>query len=305
MPDHPSPSPIPPLYLAGPTGSGKTAVALELARILAPVEIVNADAFQSYRGLEILSAAPSSAERALVPHHLFGILDQAEENDAAAFARLARAKIAEVGKRALPLVVGGSGLYLKAITHGLAPTPKGDPDLRKELDALSLEELVARYRPLDPEGATRTDLNNRRYVARNLEICLLTGQPASLLKSAWAEDQPEIRAVFLQREREDLNERISRRTEVMFAAGIVAEVAALGPLSTTAAKAIGLPEVRELLAGAIDEAECKERIRIATRRYAKRQETWFRRETAFKTLPVPKDEAPALTALNLNLTLNP
>src|SRR5690606_1102779 len=124
--------PLPPLYLAGQTGSGKTAIALELARQLAPVEIINADAFQIYRGLEILSAAPPPEDRALIPHHLFGELPVTDECDAAGFARLARAKIAEVALRAIPLVVGGSGLYLKAITHGLAPTPKGDPNLREE-----------------------------------------------------------------------------------------------------------------------------------------------------------------------------
>lgn len=289
----------PPLYLAGQTGSGKTAIALELARQLAPVEIINADAFQMYRGLEILSAAPSAEERARIPHHLFGDLPATDECDAASFARLARAKIDEVASRALPLVVGGSGLYLKAITHGLAPTPKGDPELREELATLSLEALVEQYRALDPEGAARTNLLNRRYVTRNLEICLLSGKPASQLKSEWVDNTPVIRAVYLQRDREDIYARINRRTLTMVENGVLAEVASLGELSGTAEKAIGLGEIRRHLAGETDLATCMETIRQMTRRYAKRQASWFRRETAFHRLEVGRDEDPAVTAASI------
>ncbi len=285
-----------PIYLAGPTGCGKTAVALALARLAPPVEIVNADAFQAYRGFEILSAAPTPEERTLCPHHLFGVLDPAEENAAAAFATKAKAAIAEISRRALPLVVGGSGLYLKAITHGLAPVPKGDAALRAELDSLGLDDLVARYRVLDPAGAAETNLKNRRYVTRNLEICLLSDRAASELKAEWAENSPAIRAVHLHRDRADLDERIVRRTAAMLAAGAVTEVARLGPLSATAEKAIGLREIRSLLVGGTDEADCQEAIRLATRRYAKRQETWFKREADFLKLPVPHDEPPMETA---------
>lgn len=288
------------LHLAGPSGCGKTAVALALARLLRRVEIVNADAFQAYRGLEILSAAPGPAERRTCPHHLFGILDPGEENDAATFSARARRTIAEISARgALPLVVGGSGLYLKAITHGLAPTPPGDPALRSELDALDLDELVARYRELDPVGAAGTDLRNRRYVSRNLEITLLAGRPASELKKENPAAPASLRAVCLQRARPDLAARIAARTEAMFAAGAVAEVAALGALSTTAAKAIGIPEIAALRRGEIDEAECREQIARATRRYAKRQETWFRREKDFVPMHVAKDEAPEHTAARI------
>jgi tRNA dimethylallyltransferase len=288
---------VEPLYLAGPTGCGKTAVALALAGRLAPVEIVNADAFQAYRGLAILSAAPTPEDRSLCPHHLFGEIDPTVENDAASFAALARARIAEIGARgALPLVVGGSGLYLKAITHGLAPTPKGDPVLRAELDGLPLEALVARYRELDPDGAAETNLRNRRYVSRNLEITLLAGRPASELKREWAVPSPVLRAVCLRRERPDLASRIAARAEAMFEAGVVAEVAALPSLSATAAKAIGLAEIQALLRGELDERECRERIAQATRRYAKRQETWFRREAAFVMLDLAPDEGPEATA---------
>ncbi len=282
-----------PIYLAGPTGSGKTAVALELARALAPVEVINADAFQVYRGMEIISAAPSSEETLEVPHHHFGVLDPSENSDAALFATRAREMIAEVRLRAVPLVVGGSGLYLKAITHGLAPTPKSDPELRAQLDRESLESLVSRYEQLDPDGAASTNLKNRRYVTRNLEISILSGEPASKLKSEWQDNHPKICGFFLRRDREELYSRINERTPLMFQKGVVAEVEALTDTSQTAAKAIGIREIRDHLAGNLSEAECIDAIRQATRRYAKRQLSWFKREPAFHSLEISAEDSPA------------
>lgn len=284
-----------PFYLAGQTASGKTAVALELAKRYGPVEIVNADAFQVYRGIEILTAAPSDAELAVCPHHLFGILDPSEDCDAATFAKRAKGLIAEVATRSLPIVVSGSGLYLKAITHGLAPTPKADPELRAELDALPLDELVSRYRSLDPVGAEATNLKNRRYVTRNLEISFLAGRPASEIKNEWSENEPDIHAVYLDRSRDDIYNRINQRTEIMFENGVVEQVSALGELSPTAEKTIGLREIRELIAGRIDRESCISAIQQITRRYAKRQEMWFRRETTFTRIPVsPDEDAPVI-----------
>lgn len=167
------------------------------------------------------------------------------------------------------------------------------------METRTLADLVEQYRALDPEGAAHTDLQNRRYVTRNLEICLLSGRPASELKRRWAAEPSGILGVYLQRERSDLDDRISRRTDAMFASGVIHEVAALGPLSTTAAKAIGIREIQSLLRGEISERECREAIRLATRRYAKRQETWFRREASFLKLPVPPDESPEDTAHRL------
>ncbi len=286
-----TPAPYAPIYLAGQTGSGKTAVALELAgRLDLPVEVINADAYQIYRGLEIISAAPTTEERSAVPHHLFGILDPTKECDAARFAELAKAKIAEVGQHAIPLVVGGGGLYLKAITHGLAPTPKGDPELREKLDQRTLASLVSEYQSLDPEGAFATNLKNRRYVTRNLEICLLAGRPASELKSEWQENEPDITAFYLERSREDIYDRINRRTLQMFESGVVDEISNLGELSATAAKAIGIHEIRSLITGEIEESACIEEIQKITRRYAKRQEFWFRRETSFQRIPITPEQ---------------
>lgn len=281
-----------PVYLAGPTGSGKTAIALELARQLGTVEIVNADAFQVYRGMEIISAAPTKEEMSGVPHHLFGILDPSESCDAALFAERAKATIAEVSQRATPLVVGGSGLYLKAITHGLAPTPKSDPTLRAMLDEKTLEELVAQYESLDPNGAAATNLKNRRYVTRNLEISLLSGEPASKLKSEWQENHPKICGFFLKRDREELYERINSRTHEMFQNGLVSEIQSLGDTSQTADKAIGMREIRDYFSGNLDKAACIAAIQQATRRYAKRQLSWFKREPAFHSLDISAADTP-------------
>lgn len=292
-----------PIFLAGQTGCGKTSVALALAAQLGNVEIVNADAYQIYRGLEILSAAPTAEERAVCPHHLFGILDTAEVSDAAAFAKRARALIDTISRRAIPLVVGGSGLYLKAVTHGLAPTPKSDVALRSSFEKRSLESLVEEYQRLDPVGAKTTNLQNRRYVTRNLEICLLAGRPASDIKNEWERAQPEIDACYLHRDREEIYQRINQRTITMFEDGVVEEIAALTDISDTARKAIGLTEIQQLLKGEIERSECIATIQQITRRYAKRQASWFRRESAFDRVEIRSDESPGDVASRIVATL--
>jgi tRNA dimethylallyltransferase len=285
---------VPPFYLCGPTASGKSALAIELATQL-DGEIVNADAFQLYRGLEIVSAAPSSAEQGSVPHHLYGVLDPTESADAGSYLRLALPVIAEIQSRGkTPIVTGGSGLYLKFLTHGPAPLPTGDAALRAELDARPLADLVAQLAALDPVEASRTDLHNRRFVSRALEICLLTGSPASTLRDGWeaktAAISATLRGSVIRRPRAELHARIARRTQIMLDSGALAEVAALTAVSANCEKAIGFREIRALLAGEIDRPTCEELINAATRQYAKRQETWFRRETwlqAYQPVPSP------------------
>ncbi len=269
-------------YICGPTASGKSALALRMAREL-DGEIVNADAFQLYRGLEIVSAAPSEDEKQLVPHHLYGVLDPTESADAGSYLRMARPVIAEIRSRGkTPVITGGSGLYLKFLTHGPAPLPTGDAKLRAELDSRPLEDLVAQLRALDPVEAARTALQNRRFVSRALEICILTGQKASGLRDQWETQTREIsdklRGIVIQRTRPDLHARIARRTKTMLDGGAIEEVAALQRVSNNLAKAIGFREIRSLLDGAIERPTCEDLINAATRQYAKRQETWFKRE---------------------------
>lgn len=274
------------LYICGPTASGKSALALKMAAEL-DGEIVNADAFQLYRGLEIVSAAPSDEERSAVPHHLYGVLNPEESADAGTYVRMAIPVIREIQDRGrTPIVTGGSGLYLKFLTHGPAPLPTGDPQLRAALDARPLEDLVAELTRLDPVEASRTALKNRRFVSRALEICLLTGAKASDLRDRWESRTREIsaglRGLVIQRTRPDLHERIGRRTRSMLDGGALEEVSALGRVSANLEKAIGFREVRSLLRGEIDRPACEELINAATRQYAKRQETWFRRESWLK-----------------------
>ncbi len=271
-----------PFYICGPTASGKSSLALEYAQAL-DGEIINADAFQLYRGLEIVSAAPSVEERSKAPHHLYGVLEPTSSADAQRYVKLAKPIISEIQARGkTPIITGGSGLYLKFLTHGAAPLPTGDATLRAEMDAKSLEDLVAKLQELDSIEASRTALQNRRFVSRALEICLLSGQKASDLRDQWESQtiaiSSQLRGIVIHRSRPDLHARIALRTRTMLDHGAVEEVAALKGVSSNCEKAIGFREIRSLIAGDIDRPTCEELINAATRQYAKRQETWFRRE---------------------------
>ena len=275
-----------PIHVCGATAVGKTAYALTLAQETGG-EIVNGDAFQLFRGIETISAAPSAWERSSIPHHLFGVLEPGEHCDAGRYSEMAGAVISEIQSRGkTPVVVGGSGLYLKFLTHGPSPLPQGDRKLRAEMDVRPLEELFAELEKLDPVEAAQVDRHNPRYVSRALEICLLSGKKVSELRDSWEEKTREVEArlqgVWLIRGRESLHRRIAARTERMLSEGSVEEVAALDGVPGNWEKAIGVKEIRRLISGEISRAECAELITAATRQYAKRQETWFRREKWLK-----------------------
>lgn len=283
----------PPIFLLGPTGSGKSAVALALARLLGRAEIVSADAYQTYRGMPILTAAPSPEELHQVPHHLIGDWELTRNNDAACHARRAEACIQAIQKRGcVPIVTGGSGLYVKFISHGISPAPPSDPALRAQLAALPLEEAVHRLREADPEGAAATNLQNPRYVIRNLEIVLLSGRPLSCWRSNW--QHPPLGPGFsLVWETPQLDARIARRAEEMVRQGVLEEVAALEdcPLAETARKTLGLEQVRACLHGELSRPELVTALAQITRQYAKRQRTWLRREPWLVPLPVQAGES--------------
>lgn len=275
-----------PIHVCGATAVGKTAYALALAHETGG-EIVNGDAFQLFRGIETISAAPAAGEMSSMPHHLFGVLEPGERCDAGRYAEMAGAVISEIRSRGkTPIVVGGSGLYLKFLTHGPSPLPQGDKALRAEMDARPLEELFAELEKLDPVEAAQVDRQNPRYVSRALEICLLSGKKVSELRDSWEEKTREVEAklqgFWLIRNREDLHRRIAMRTERMLSEGAVEEVAALDGVPGNWEKAIGVKEIRRLLSGEINRTQCAELITAATRQYAKRQETWFRREKWLK-----------------------
>src|SRR5262245_9152539 len=173
------------LFIVGPTASGKSELGADVAREL-NAEIVSGDAFQIYRGLDLLTAKPGASTLAKVPHHLISTISLSEEMNADKFRRLALGAIREINSRGkLAIVVGGSGLYVKALTHGLAPLPEPDPKLREKLNTMSLDELCSRLTKLDPETARKIDVKNRRRVVRALEIRLITGKPASVQREQW------------------------------------------------------------------------------------------------------------------------
>ena len=301
--DHPGKNhPCPPLntttpqpfYVVGPTGSGKSALAIALANQWGG-EIVNADAFQLYRGLDICTAKPTASESALAPHHLYGVLAPTELCDAAFFAELAKPVIADIASRgAVPIVVGGSGLYIKALTHGLSALPS-DEGLRRRLSHLTTGERVAWLLARDPHASTTVNLKNDRYVTRALEICLLTGKRQSDLRRAWQDRVPEYNGIQLAWERDALHHRINQRVHAMVAAGLVDEIRKAVELSATAEKAIGVREVRDHLRGRLSLEEAVAAIQLASRQYAQRQVKWFRREKGF--VPVEIMEGVALKEL--------
>jgi tRNA dimethylallyltransferase len=178
---------------------------------------------------------------------------------------------------------------MRALTRGLSDLPKADAVLRAELDCASLEELQRRYTAFDPEGATRIDLKNKRRLVRAIEVCILTKKPFSSFRDAWETPPEKLRAFLLTRDRDDLHERINRRVMEMFRNGAVEEVRRLTDAGPTASRAIGFGEIRALFSGELTESECIARVQQATRRYAKRQLTWFRREPGFKIINVPSD----------------
>ena len=283
------------IFLAGPTSVGKSDVALALAGKHRG-EIVCADAFQLYREFPVLSAQPSAREQSLVPHHLFGTVPCTEEMDAARFATRALEVIGDIiARKKIPFVVGGSGLYLDALIRGLPQLPPIDPAIREEVRAMTLKDMLARMQSLDPARLAVIDIHNPRRVARRLELCLQTGQPASqlLVESPVPEG---LRGVILTRDRGDLNARIAASVEARLGGGALDEVRAARDLAGgTARQILGWREITAFLDRAIDRATCAELVTTATRQYAKRQLTWFRSKSTF-----PAEDLTDVTSAHLD-----
>ena len=265
--------------VAGPTAVGKSEIAVDFAERCGG-EIVGADAFQIYRGLDLLSAKPSAELRARVPHHFIGEIPLNQSFDVAQYLALATPRIAEIRARGrLPIIAGGAGLYLRALTCGLADLPPADDELRAHLAARTLLELQQQYSALDPEGFAHIDRQNPRRLVRAIEVCLLTGQPFSSFREQWREPTASFRGIICERPRPELHARINERTESMFRDGVEEEVRSCGFIGPTAAQMLGLEQIQKLLRGELDRKACIAAIQQATRQYAKRQLTWLRRET--------------------------
>jgi len=274
------------LAVVGPTASGKSAAVMQVARDRGDVELVAVDAFTLYRGMDIGTAKPSAADRAAVPHHCIDLLDPTEEVDVAWFQTVARAAIRAIHARGhVPLLVGGSGLYFRAVVDDLQ-FPPTDPQVRARLEAEwdgRAEQAHAAVAAADPEAATRIEPGNLRRSVRALEVMDLTGRRFS--DFATADHQSivgDLEVVYLEPPTEVLRARIQERSHRMVAAGLVEEVAAVrashGRLSSTAAQGIGYGEAAAVLDGELDRDELPERIASRTWAYARRQRGWFRKD---------------------------
>ena len=273
----------PPVALiAGPTASGKSALAVRLAQIADGV-VINADASQVYADLAILSARPSQEEMGGVPHRLFGHIDGAQACSAARWAAEARAEIDaahETGK--LPVLVGGTGLYIRTLLDGIAPVPEIDADIRAAVRAMPVAQAHAALRIEDPEAAARLAPADTTRVARALEVVRSTGKPLKIWqqhKQGGIANRISLSPMILLPPRDWLIERCDRRFELMVDQGAVAEVEALLPRNLNpdlpVMRAIGVPEIAAWLKGDIDRDTMMARGQLATRQYAKRQYTWF------------------------------
>ncbi|MDD5488159.1 MAG: tRNA (adenosine(37)-N6)-dimethylallyltransferase MiaA [Candidatus Omnitrophica bacterium] len=275
------------VFIVGPTSSGKSAVALELAMSL-PGEIISADSMQVYEGMSVITQAPDSGALSRVRHHLVGEVPPEEEFSAARFVEEAGRITRDIlSREVVPVFAGGTGLYIRSLIDGIFPSPPKDEALREGLAALALEKgtkhLHDELKKVDPVAAGHIHPNDKKRLVRALEVYELTGRSLS-------ENQKDTKGLSgeydclqfaLSWPRETLYRRIEDTVERMFADRVVAEVEALikRDLSMSASKALGIKEIGAYIKGEISVNEAKELLKMNTRRYAKRQLTWFRADS--------------------------
>jgi tRNA dimethylallyltransferase len=285
------------IYLAGPTASGKSAVALELAQRIGG-EIISVDSMQVYRGLDIGTAKPSTEECQRVPHHLIDVVNLSESFDAAQFVRLAQSAEAGIRAKGLrPVFCGGTGLYFNALIGGLTANVPPDRGTRAELENTPLPRLLEELYARDPGTFAKIDRNNSRRVIRALEL-LRSGEMDR--RSNWNKRKQAGRWFGMERDRSDLHARIDQRVEEMFRRGLLDETKALIErglrTNRTAMQAIGYRQVIEHLDGLRDLPSTIALVKQKTRQYAKRQLTWFRHQLDLHWLHVPPEESAAAIA---------
>jgi tRNA dimethylallyltransferase len=295
---------VPSLFpiIAGPTASGKSALAVAIAlhlreRLGLPAEVIAADSMQVYRGLDIGSAKPTLAERRGVPHRLIDVAEPTESFSVDRWLGMAEAEIARVrgaagvggagGVGGVPIVVGGTHLYIKALLDGLFEGPEPDPALRAQLHAMDPRERRAELERVDPAAAARIHPNDARRTVRALEVFRQTGRPISAWQSQWdaavrapGGGRPDCVLVLLNWPTQELNRRINARVRSMMESGLLEEVGSLhaaGRLGRQAREGLGYKQLVEHIEGRMTLQEAVERIKIETRRFAKNQRTWLRR----------------------------
>ncbi len=268
------------LALVGPTAGGKTQMSIEVARAIGNVEIVSCDSMAVYKGFDIAADKPTTDQRGDVPHHLFDIVEPSEGFTAVKYRDRARAAISDIAARgATPMLVGGSGLYFRAVVDELAFAPTS-PEVRSRLEAEDPAALLARIREADPASAARLDPRNVRRIVRAAEILELTGQPPTELRGDWEKREGlyDLSVVALTWDRPLLLERAERRVHVELEAGLVEEVACAlqRGISDTAMQALGVKEIVEHVQGRMTLEEATTRLVRNTKRFVRRQISWFK-----------------------------
>jgi tRNA dimethylallyltransferase len=287
-----------PVFIAGPTGVGKSEIAFALAEKIGG-EIISVDSMQVYRGLDIGTAKPNAAERKKIPHHLIDICELTENFDGAQFIRLAQKAVEEIQARGcVPIFCGGTGLYFKAYLSGLGEAPSANPELRAELETLPFEKLLQELREKDSATYEKIDKENPRRVIRAIEVIRLTGKKFSEQRADWQSkvQSPKSKVIYcFTRAPADLHARINARVDEMFRRGLVAETEQLLKRgleqNKTAMQAIGYRQVVEHLRGERDLATTIELVKTKTRQFAKRQLTWFRRQLDPEWIELKPDES--------------
>jgi tRNA dimethylallyltransferase len=286
------------LVIAGATATGKTDVALALARELGG-ELVGADSVQVYRGFDIGSAKPTAEELSLVPHHLIDVADPDEAIDAIGYAALADEAIARIAARGkVPVVVGGTGLWLRALLRGLVDVPKPDPNVRSRLESEIEREgaasLHTRLAAVDPRAAAAIHPNDAVRIVRALEVYEQTGEPLGELRARHALGAPRYDGVLVvvERPKEELDARIAARVRAMLDAGWADEVARLVERwgkDVRGLHSVGYEEMVAHVTEGVPIDETERRIAKSTRDYARRQRNWFRSEPGFDTIATPEE----------------
>jgi tRNA dimethylallyltransferase len=270
------------IVILGPTAVGKTDLSIRLAKLL-DTEIISADSAQVYKGMDIGTAKVSEEEAKGVPHYMIDIVEPISKYNVGEYQREVNKLLEKFEKEnKIPILVGGTGLYINSVTNGLAELPESDPELRKELMSKAPEELYEILKKVDPQGAMEIHPNNKRRVERALEVYYLTGQPFSVVsKKNIKKNNFEFIKIGLERDREKLYERINLRVDLMIKGGLIEEVKNLYNKygdNLRKINIIGYSELIEYFKGEITLEEAIEKIKQNSRRYAKRQFTWFKND---------------------------